>query len=120
MDAEGKKSEIKGNSNIVARGVLCDRGKQIGKVDHVDQLLDLHEISSCTIGHDSRPKIQKQNEDQLEKQREKVLNDGGVLSVHLHNSDGLHLLEDTVNEFKKKGGTFVYLDQLKGCGVFGK
>ena len=106
VDAEGKKAEIKGNSNIVARGVLCDREKKF----------DQHEISSCTIGNDPRPEIQKQNEIQLRTQRQEILNNGGVLSVHMHNSDNLHLLRETVEEFERKGGRVIHLDQLKGCG----
>lgn len=109
VDAEGKKAEIKGDSNIVARGVLCDREKRLGKFDQ-------HEISSCTIGHDPKPEIQKQNETQLRRQRQEVLNNGGILSVHMHNSDGLHLLKETVEEFERKGGIFIHLNQLKGCG----
>lgn len=112
-DGEGKKAEIKGDYNFVARGVLCDREKRIGEFNQ-------HEVSSCTIGHDLRPAIQEKNEEELGRQREKVLKGGGVLSVHLHNSDGLHLLEETVDAFKNNGGKFIHLNQLKGCGVPGK
>lgn len=101
IDGEGKKAEIKGNSNIVARGTLCDRNKGFGSFNQ-------HDVPSCSIGS-------KYNS-QLDKEREKVLSSGGVLSVHMHNSDGLQQLKDTVEKFERKGGKFVYLNQLKGCG----
>ncbi len=100
-DGEGKKAEIKGDTNVVARGTLCDRNKRFGSFDQ-------HDVPSCSIGV-------KYNS-QLDKERENVLNNGGVLSVHTHNSDGLQQLKDTVEEFERKGGKFIHLDQLKGCG----
>ncbi len=101
-DGEGKKAEIKGDANVVARGTLCDRNKRFGSFDQ-------HDIPSCSIGA-------KYNL-QLDKEREKVLNNGGVLSLYICTTQMcLQQLKDTVEKFERKEGKFIHLDQLRDCG----
>lgn len=100
IDGEGIKKTL--GHNTIARGVACHRNI-IGKFDQL-------QMTSCSIN--DRPKDISQHK----KIRKEVLENGGVLSVHLHKSEGLDHLKETVNEFNKKGRKIVHIDQLKGCG----
>ncbi len=97
-DGEGRKKSL--GSNTMARGVRCDVN-DYGKFDQ-------HQMNSCSLNDNPNPT--------LKKNRNKVLSNGGILSVHLHKSEGLTHLKETVSEFNKKGGKIVHIDQLKGCG----
>jgi len=98
VDGEGRKKSL--GSNAIARGTRCavnDYG-----------IFDQHQMNSCSLNDNPNPN--------LKKVRNKVLNNGGILSVHLHKSEGLTHLKETVSEFNKKGGKIVHFNQLKGCG----
>ena len=102
-DGENRKKEL--GKETIARGVLCDREKRIGKFDQ-------HDMPSCSLG--DKPNIL------LKKERDNVLKNGGILSVHLHHAGkgkaGLYELKQTVDIFKANGGKIIHIDQLKGCG----
>ncbi len=100
VDGEGQKKSL--GNNAIARGVACHRNI-IGEFEQL-------QMASCTIN--DRPKDISQHK----KICKEVLENGGVLSVHLHKSEGLDHLKETVSEFKKKGGKIIHIDQLKGCG----
>ncbi len=101
-DSEGRKKNL-GNDTI-ARGTI-GRSTAIGKFDQ-------HNLPSLSLGD-----IPNTN---LIAERNKVLKNGGVLSVHLHHAGkggvGLKELKETVAAFKAKGGKIVHMEQLKGYG----
>lgn len=104
-DGETRKIQMKGDSGIIARGTHCDTEKRIGQFDQ-------HDIPSCSLGSAYNAT--------LDREQDKVLKNGGILSVHLHNSEGLDQLKTVVNDFKQKGGLIIHLSDLKGCGAPGK
>lgn len=99
-DNEGRERKL--GSNEVARGTKSDGQFRINEFDQ-------HNIPSFTLNNDE-PSVF------LEQRKSDVLNQGGVLSYHLHNSTGLKTLSSTVNEFRQNGGKVVHLSELKGCG----
>lgn len=99
-DKEGRERKLGGNE--VARGTKSDGQFRINEFDQ-------HNIPSFTFNNDE-PSVF------LEQRKNDVLNQGGVLSYHLHNSTGLKTLSSTVSEFRQNGGKVIHLSELKGCG----
>lgn len=102
-DFENRKKEL--GKETIARGVHCDREKRKGKFDQ-------HDMPSCSLG--DKPNLY------LKQERDNVLHNGGILSIHLHHAGkgnaGLYELRKTVGIFKANGGKIVHIDELKGCG----
>ena len=108
-DSEGRKEKI--GKGTVARGTRPNTPRGFGEFDQ-------HDLPSVSLGDKPSANIKSE--------RNKVLTNGGVLSVHLHHAGydkktkkknvGLNELKETVAKFKAKGGKIVHMEQLKGCG----
>ncbi len=109
QDSEGRKKNI--GKSTIARGTRPNTPRDFGKFDQ-------HDLPSVSLGDKPSANIKSE--------RNKVLTNGGVLSVHLHHAGydekrkkknvGLNELKETVAKFKAKGGKIVHMEQLKGCG----
>lgn len=87
----------------VIRGVSCE----VNKWGEFNQ----HNLKSCSISN--RPEDQKW----LGKATDAVIQNGGVLSMHLHNKQGLANFEETVKRLQASGADFMFLEDLKGKGA---
>lgn len=87
----------------VIRGVSCE----VNKWGEFNQ----HNLKSCSISN--RPEDQKW----LGKATDTVIQNGGVLSMHLHNKHGLANFEETIKRLQASGADFMFLEDLKGKGA---
>lgn len=72
---------------------------------------DQHNLMSCSISNRSS------DQKSLGNAADAVIQNGGVLSMHLHTKDGLAAFEATVKRLQAAGADFMFLEDLKGKGA---
>lgn len=106
-DAVPKKGEKQNAPYLTKNTVIRGSGCVVNKWNTFDQ----HNLKSCTIN--DIPGNQKS----LDSAVKDLKTNGGALSIHLHDKHGLEYFEKVVNELKKDGVQFKFIDQLKGKGM---
>ncbi|MFI0400048.1 MAG: hypothetical protein ACH34X_13245 [Thiolinea sp.] len=72
---------------------------------------DQHNLKSCSISNRSS------DQRSLGNAADAVIQNGGVLSMHLHTKEGLAAFEATVKRLQAAGADFMFLEELKGKGA---